>query len=84
MVQSTVMADHGFDQWHLGVVESISARDAKMPEGGRERDWSIPIASAITEFKFIRFGEELQPVVARDDDGSQGDVASEGTIVDWS
>lgn len=78
------MTDHGFDLWHLGVVESISARDAKTPEGGRERDWSIPIASAITEFKFIKFGEEFQPVVAWDDDGSQGEVASEGTIVGWS
>lgn len=62
------MIDHGFDLWHLGVAERVAADDGKAPEGRRKEDGSIPIAPAIAELKFIEFGEELQPVVARDDD----------------
>lgn len=70
VVQGTVMADHGFDLWHLGIAEWISADDSKTPEGGCEKYRGVPIASTITELEFIELEKELQPVVARDDDGS--------------
>jgi hypothetical protein len=71
------MVDYGFDLWHLGVVEWIPAYDGQTPEGGCEKDWSVPIASAIAELEFIELGEELQPVVARDNDGGLRGVASD-------
>jgi len=77
------MINHGFDMWHLGVVERVSAYDGETPERGCEKDRSVPVASTIAELKFIEPGEELQLVVAWDNGGGlRGGVDGE-VVVGW-
>lgn len=83
MVQGTVVIDHGFDLRHLGIAERISADDDKASERGGVENGGVPIASAITELKLVELGEELQPVVAGDDDGRLWYVVSDTIVGRW-
>lgn len=74
VVRSTIMIDHGFNFWHPVVVKRISAHDGKRPGGVCEKDRSVRIASTVAELKLIKLGEELRPIVARNNGGSQGDM----------
>ena len=69
--------------WHLEVVERISAYDGKTPEGGSEKYWSILTTSIITELEFVKFEEELQPVMTWDDDRGLRAIASDKVAIGW-
>ena len=70
--------------WHLEVVERISAYDGKTPEGGSEKDWSILTTSVIAELEFVKFEEELQPVMTWDDDRGLRAIANDKVAIGWS